>query len=104
EVLGAGPGEAKRVHLGSSRRTLRDGRECCGVQIAQVGLLGEQAAENAPVLREAWGKARAIAWDFEHPALLLRASERVERVGRERGRKEDLDEGSGERFHDAHVD
>ena len=104
DVLGHAPGEAERVQLGGRRPTLRDGLERGGVQIGQVGLLGEQATEDAPVFRESSGQARPIAGDLEHAALLLRAPERGERVGCERRGEEDLDEDPGERLHDAHVE
>src|SRR5439155_874997 len=42
--------------------------------------------------------------DLEHAALLLRAPELGERVGRERRGEEDLDEDPGERLDDAHVE
>ena len=103
-MLGHAPGEPERAHLSLRRRASADDLQRGGIEIGLVHVLREDAAEHAAVVRQPLGQRVPVARDLEHPALLLRAREFVERIGGVGRSKQDLDEDPRERLHHGAVE
>src|SRR5574337_1246962 len=103
-VLGDPPREAERSPLPFSGLALRDNAEGLRVEVGEVGILDEEAAEDASIFLEAPRQRAPVAGDFEHPALPLRALQLLQGVGTIRGGEEDLQEDPRQLFHHVEVE
>ena len=92
------PGEPERRELGWRRPPLRHGPELSRVEVGLIGGLGQQPAENAPVLDQPRRQGRPVAPNLEHAALLLRPLELLERIGGVGRSEQDLDKDPGQRL------
>ena len=95
-MLGHAPREAESLHLGLRGRAPRDDLEGRGIEIREIGLLDEEAAEDAPDVAHPSRIVGGETGQAQDAALLLGPPELFEGVHGEVGGEEDLQEDARE--------